>query len=226
MNEEKIKIRAKKWAEMFIKSPAEFASDYQMAVNIGRYEANELFTIVSLAQVYENCIRGDIDRQEASERQADLLKVYHGCIAGKISVADALGECAKRDKKEKLTENEEYDKEEVQMTEERMFKGTIGDRIDRGGENANTYRLNRAYTDMRELMKELAEKTAAKLVLTLSAEEDFDEGIMVLDGMDKVMSFFDVKEAEVEKTVKGLYRKAVFRVGAVTFSGYAEEEEK
>lgn len=110
------------------------------------------------------------------------------------------------------------------MTEERMFKGTIGDRIDRGEIEPNTYRLNRAYADMRELMKELTEKTGAKLVLTLSAEENFDEGIIVLDGMDKVMRFFGIEEAEVEKTVGGLYRKAVFRVGDVTFSGYAEEE--
>lgn len=90
MKEEKIKIQAKKWAEMYINSPAEFIADYQTAVDIGRYEPNELLIIVNLAHVYENCIKQDIDRQEAIEKQAYLLEVYRDCITKQMSVADAL----------------------------------------------------------------------------------------------------------------------------------------
>lgn len=92
MKEEKIKIQAKKWAEMYINSPAEFIADYQTAVDIGRYEPNELLIIVNLAHIYENCIREDIDRAEAVKQQTYLLGVYRDCTMKQTSVADALSQ--------------------------------------------------------------------------------------------------------------------------------------
>ena len=92
MKEEKIKIQAKKWAEMYIKSPSEFIADYKTAVDIGRYEPLELFTILELAVVYENCIKGDIIREAASTKQRNLLGVYKVCTMKQMSVVDALSQ--------------------------------------------------------------------------------------------------------------------------------------
>lgn len=92
MKEEKIKLQAKKWAEMYVESPKAFMDDYITTVEIGRFELMELFIISGLAVVYENYIRGDITREAALTKQNNLLGVYRVCTTKQMNAADVLNQ--------------------------------------------------------------------------------------------------------------------------------------
>lgn len=85
--------------------------------------------------------------------------------------------------------------------------------------------LSLVYKNLRDIMKELQSETGAKMVITLSSEEDFDEGIFVLKGMDKIIEKYDVKDANITYTPGGVYRKAEFSLFDVKFMGYLRKSE-
>lgn len=86
--------------------------------------------------------------------------------------------------------------------------------------------LSCVYQNIRGIIKNLEEETGAKLVLTLSSDEDFDEGILILSGMDKLIDKYGVDNIEITITQGGLYKKAEFRLFGIKFSGYMDDERK
>ena len=83
--------------------------------------------------------------------------------------------------------------------------------------------LTCVYQNIREIMKSIEKDTGAKLVLSLSSDEDFDEGVLVLRGMESLMKKYDVNNAEVSITDGGLYKRAEFQLFGIKFSGYLDE---
>lgn len=83
--------------------------------------------------------------------------------------------------------------------------------------------LSLVYANLRGIMKTMEEETGAKLVITLSSDEDFDEGILVLRGMDKLIEKYGVKDTDISLTPGGVYKKAGFTLFGIKFSGYVEE---
>lgn len=83
--------------------------------------------------------------------------------------------------------------------------------------------LSLVYGNLRCLMQELSKESGAKMVVTLSAEEDFDDGILILSGLERFVKMYDISDFTLHGGT-GDYMKAEFQLFGVKFVGYIESE--